>query len=50
MPDDPETDYLFLFNGLFQAFNIAKFKTNFESIVRFQFYTNCMVYLSAQAQ
>ena len=29
MPDDPETDYLFLFNGLFQAFNVAKFKTNY---------------------
>ena len=28
MPDDPETDYLFLFNGLYQAFNVVKLKTN----------------------
>jgi hypothetical protein len=29
MPDDPENEYLFLFNGLFQAFTKAKFRTNF---------------------
>ena len=29
MPDDPENEYLFLFNGLFQSFTKAKFKTNF---------------------
>ena len=29
MPDDPETDYLFLFNGLIQSFFKAKFRTNF---------------------
>jgi hypothetical protein len=28
MPDDPETDFLFLFNGLHQAFSVAKLKTN----------------------
>lgn len=50
MPDDPETDYLFLFNGLYQAFSVAKLKTNLEFIVRFQFYTQCTVYLSCQAQ
>ena len=50
MPDDPETDYLFLFNGLYQAFSVSKLKTNFEHIIRFQFYTQCIVYLSSQAQ
>lgn len=34
MPDDPENDYLFLFNGLFQAFTKAKFKSNFEHILK----------------
>ncbi len=29
MPDDPENEFLFLFNGLFQAFTVAKFKTNY---------------------
>lgn len=50
MPDDPETDYLFLFNGLFQAFSVAKLKTNLEHIIKFQFYTQCAVYISCQAQ
>jgi hypothetical protein len=35
MPDDPENDYLFLFNGLLQAFATAKLKSNFEGILRF---------------
>jgi len=39
-----------LFNGLFQAFSIAKFKSNFEFILKFQFYTQCILYLSCQAQ
>lgn len=50
MPDDPESDYLFLFNGLYQAFSISKFKSNLEHILRLQFYTNCAVYISSQAQ
>lgn len=50
MPDDPENEYLFLFNGLFQSFLKAKFRTNFENILRFEFYTKCIVYLSCQAQ
>lgn len=35
MPDDPENEYLFLFNGLFQAFQVAKFKGNYEPILKF---------------
>jgi hypothetical protein len=50
MPDDPELEPLFLFNGLEQAFMVAKLKTNFEHIIRFQFYAECIVYLSCQAQ
>ena len=50
MPDDPETDYLFLFNGLYQAFSVAKLKTNLEHIIMLQFYTQCIVYISCQAQ
>ena len=50
IPDDPEKDFLFLFNGLFQAFEVSKFKSSFESMLRFQFYTNCIRYLSCQAQ
>lgn len=29
MPDDPETDYLFLFNGLLHAFDVSKLKSNY---------------------
>lgn len=50
MPDDPETDYLFLFNGLYQAFSVANLKTNLEHIIKLQFYTQCVVYISCQAQ
>ena len=50
MPDDPESDYLFLFNGLYQAFSITKLKSNLEHILRFEFYTQCTVYISCQAQ
>ncbi len=50
MPDDPESDYLFLFNGLYQAFGATKFKTSLEFIIRFQFFTQCIVYISCQAQ
>lgn len=50
MPDDPESDYLFLFNGLYQAFSISKFKGNLEYILRLQFYTHCSVYICSQAQ
>ena len=34
MPDDPENEYLFLFNGLLQAFEKVKFKTNYENILK----------------
>ena len=33
MPDDPESEYLYLFNGLLQAFHKAKFKTNYEHVL-----------------
>lgn len=34
MPDDPENEYLFLFNGLLQAFQKSKFKTNYEHVFK----------------
>jgi hypothetical protein len=50
IPDDPEKEYLFLFNGLYQAFELSKWKTNYEYVLKFMFYTNCIMYLSCQAQ
>ncbi len=50
IPDDPEKEYLFLFNGLYQAFELSKWKTNFEHVLKFLFYTNSIKYLSCQAQ
>lgn len=50
IPDDPEKEYLFLFNGLYQAFEGAKWKTGYENILKMIFYTNCIRYLSCQAQ
>ena len=41
---------MFLFNGLLHAFQKAKFKTNYEHILKFEFFTKCMVYLGCQAQ
>ncbi len=29
IPDDPEKEYLFLFNGLYQAFEVSKWKSGF---------------------
>ena len=50
MPDDPENDYLFLFNGLVNAFELVKFKENYQQIYKLKFYSDSLVYLNAQVQ
>lgn len=50
IPDDPEKEHLFLFNGLYQAFEVSKWRSGFEHVLRFLFYLNCIKYLSCQAQ
>ena len=50
VPDDPENEYLFLFNGLFQAFSKATLRSSHEAMLRLEFHIRCIVYLSCQAQ
>lgn len=45
-PDDPEGDYLFLFNGMVNAFEQIKSKEETKILI----YSDFIVYLSCQVQ
>lgn len=50
MPDDPENEFLFLFNGLMNAFEMIKFAEKTAPAYKLRFYSDCLAYLNAQVQ
>lgn len=50
MPDDPENEFLFMYNGLCNAFEMIKFKPSVVSVYKLRFYSDCLGYLNAQVQ
>lgn len=50
MPDDPENEFLFLFNGLMNAFEMIRFTDKTAAAYKLRFYSDCLSYLNAQVQ
>jgi hypothetical protein len=50
MPDDPESEFLFMYNGLCNAFEMIKFKPSLATAYKLRFYADCLCYLNAQVQ